>query len=251
MKIKLTPPPPLRGKCLVIVGGSGDTAEKFSPLTDSLAKELPDYTICSFGLSSKVEEDNNLLEVQVRELEEVFDQLISQYAFVEYTIFCTSMGAYSTIRILNNPKYSELISTVIFFDPADYYTGEELKFANADSEITWSGYADYSPTQPVISSELKDYNGQATMHVVHLTVKNHGPSGYVEDVKRFRGDDSPGGHPRLNTNMVKKYYSNIPKPNLGEYLEVPNLPHALVRDGNISRNISKTTNTVKKLLKPN
>lgn len=248
MKFKLTPSGATRNKCLVIVGGSGDTAEKLTPLTDALAQDLPEYTVCSFGLSSRVDDGKNLLEAQAQELEQVFTELTTQYNFTVYTIFCTSMGAYSTVRILNNPKYHSLISTVIFFDPADYYTGEELKFANADSEITWSGYAEYSPKEPVISDELAGYHGKATMYVIHLTVKNHGPKGYIEDDKKSRGNDSPGGYPRLNTKMVKKYYSNIPEPNKGEYLEIPSLPHALVRDGIIANNINKVIDIVRNLL---
>lgn len=248
MKFKLTPSGATRNKCLVIVGGSGDTAEKLTPLTDTLAQDLPEYTVCSFGLSSRVDDGKNLLEAQAQELEQVFTELNSQYIFTDYVIFCTSMGSYSTVRTLNNPNYSKLISSVIFFDPADYPTSEELKFADADSEITWAGYADYSPKQPVISDELKNYTGSAKLHVIHLTVKNHGPKGYIEDDNKSRDKDSYDGHPRLNTAMVKKYYANIPKPNKGKYLEISNLPHALVRDGNIANNINKVVDIVRKLL---
>lgn len=248
MRIKLTPATPIRNQCLVLVGGSGDTAENLTPLTDALSQKLSNYTICSFGLSNQVEDGQNLLEVQSTELEEIFAKLSTKHNFSSYTVFSTSMGAYSTVRILNNDQFSKLIESVIFLDPADYYTSDELKFADANSEITWAGYADYLPTESVISTELKNYRGKATIHVVHHILRNYGQNNYLETNKQKRGLDNPLGYPRLSTKMIKNYYTSIPKSNQGKYLEVPNLPHAILRDGNISSNIDLVVKIVWKLL---
>ncbi len=51
-----------------------------------------------------------------------------------------------------------------------------------------------------------------------------------------RGQDNPKLFPRLNTKMVKVFYSNLPKKNRAKYIEDKKIPHGIKRDGNIEKN---------------
>lgn len=247
MDIYLFPRDEMRERCLLLVGGSGDTVERFAPLVSLLSKRLFRHTICTFTLSNSCNEGESLLENQVGELDEVMKQLISQSKFAKLDLFCTSMGAYAAVKILTNPGYSQLFEKVIFFDPADYYLSSS--FGSADGELTWSGYMEYLPGEPVVSGELKGYEGEAMIHVVHLTVRNHGSKGYVKKKHEERGKDEPGAYPRLNTEMVKKFFENTPEKNRGKYVEISDLPHGFIRDGDIQTNLIKVADIISDLIK--
>lgn len=250
MEIQLTPSNTKgKTKCLLLIGGTGDTIEKFQPLGEHLEQLLPDHAICTFSLSQRSEEGTSLLDVQEDELSEIISQLTAEHSFSEYDLFATSMGAYAAVKVLMHPEYRKVIRRVVFFDPADYYISDT--FSDPDKEITWSGYQQYSPNRPVISSELSNYQGSARVDVVHLTVRNHGPNGYQESDFAKRGIDSPGCFPRLNTAMVKKFYENTPVGNRGEYREVGNLPHGFFRDGNIKANLQKVARITAELVRRN
>lgn len=246
MEIHLFPTGEVREKCLLLVGGSGDTAERFTPLVEQLSKRLLKHTICTFTMSSTCKEGESLLEQQAKELTEVVEQLVEQHKFAKFDLFCTSMGAYAAVKALVDPKYRQLFDKVIFFDPADYYLSS--KFGSADGKLTWSGYMDYSPTEPLVSDELKQYQGEVTIHVVHLTLRNHGTNGYVEAKYEDRGMDHVEAFPRLNTKMVKRFYENTPSKNRGTYLEVTDLPHGFIRDGGIQSNLVKVANVITRLM---
>lgn len=247
MDIQLFPAGEERERCLLLVGGSGDTAEKFSPLAEQLSQRLSHHTICTFTVSNSCNEGESLLDKQSAELGEVMGQLISQHKFTKLDIFCTSMGAYVAVKVLINPAYRQLFDKVIFFDPADYYLSSH--FDSADREITWSGYMEYLPKELLVSDELKKYEGEATINVVHLTVHNHGPKGYVDEKYEDRGKDHSDAFPRLNTMMVKKFYANTPAKNKGMYVEVSDLPHGFIRDGDIQTNLIKVADIISDLIK--
>lgn len=229
-----------------MVGGSGDTANKIQPLADLLSEKLPNHTICSFSLSQGSEEGTSVLDSQSQQLVEVIAELSSSHRFASYDLFCTSMGAYPAVKLLLDPQFSRLIRRAIFFDPADYYLS--ANFSDPDKEFAWSGSQDYSPIEPVISDELTKYRGEATIDVVHLTIRNYSSGGYVHDDYGKRGEDTPSAYPRLNTSMVKRFYDSTPAQNRGKYLEVNNLPHAISRDGKVSENLSKVSDLVQELL---
>lgn len=246
MEIHLSPSDDVREKFLLLVGGSGDTAERFVPLVEKLNEKLPHHTICTFTMSSSCPTGESLLDKQAEQLSEVMEQLVYRHKFAKFDLFCTSMGAYAAVKALINPKYSQLFERIIFFDPADYYLSSS--FGSTDGEITWSGYMEYVPKGPLVSDELKQYEGEATIHVVHLTVRNHGPNGYVEEKYEDRGKDHPTAFQRLNTKMVKQFYENTPLKNRGKYLEVSDLPHGFVRDGDIARNLEHVAREILKLI---
>lgn len=246
MKINLLPEERKTEKCLVLVGGSGDTAEKFESLARALGEKLGGFVICTFTMSSEVGEGESLLNKQAEELREVMEQLATK--FEEIDLFCTSMGAYATVKVLGEEKYYPFIKKVIMFDPADYHVSDKFQFATPDSEITWSGYQEYEPKDKPIVEELKNYEGKAKIDVVHLVVRNHGQKGYIEKEYGDRGKDNPSGYPRLNTEMVKRFYENAPERNMGKYTEVNNLPHGFLRDGDIAKNLERVVDVVVSLI---
>lgn len=244
MKITVYPTDPIHENCLVLVGGSGDTTEGFQPLVKKISEKLSDYSICTFSFSTQSETES-LLDLQSSELVEVFSEITTKHNFKKIDVFCTSMGAYATIRLLNNTEYQNFINQVIMYDPADYYLS--AKFANSD-DVTWSGPLEYSPSKPVISSELSTVSGNSVVSVVHLTLRNYGVNGYLQKEFKNRGMDDPSGYPRLSTEMVKALYSKIPTAIKGEYVEQPMVPHAILRDGNIEENIHNVVDIITDIL---
>lgn len=235
MKLILNPPTTRNEKCLVLIGGVGDPAEIFEPLVAKLVNRLPDHTICTFTLSQKSSRIG-LLNLQSQELQEAIQQLINNQNFKTFDLWCTSMGSYATVQALIDPLYSRYIAHAIFFDPADYYL-DDLAM-DVEQETTWSGYQDYLPTRPTISTEMSKLQSTASVHVVHLTVRNHSVNGYIESEYSDRNIDNPAGFARLNTQMVKSFYNNTPIINRGKYLEIKNLPHAIFRDGDVEHNLN-------------
>lgn len=246
MQIFIEPANKQYSKCLVLVGGDGDTSKIFKPFVTKLLTKITDSAICTFNFSDHAETES-LLDLQSRELEAVFSELTTNYDFKEINIFTTSMGAYATTYLLSNNKYSNIIKNVIFYDPADYYIS--AKFAGSN-DSTWSGPDLYRPNKEVVSNRLKHIDSQAKISVVHLTLRNYSKSGYIDKDFADRGIDHVGGYPRLNKQMVKHFYHCIPKNNQAEYIKEPNVPHGgIVRDGNIQANLDKVSTTCADLLK--
>lgn len=241
MKLILNPPTTKNEKCLVLIGGVGDPAEIFEPLVSRLASRLPDHSICTFTFSQK-SSDMSLLNLQSKELGEVINQLINHYKFKCIDLWCTSMGSYATVKTLIDPAYCTHIYHVIFFDPADYYL-DDLAM-DVEQETTWSGYQDYHPTSPTISTQMAKLTAKTIVCIAHLSVRNHGRSGYIEAEYSRRNIDNPAGFTRLNTQMVEGFYDNIPEGNRGKYLEINNLPHAIFRDGDVEYNLQTITDHI-------
>lgn len=239
MKLILNPPSTTKSKCLVLIGGVGDPAEIFDPLVTKLVSTLTDHVICTFTFSQQ-SQDISLLEKQSHELQEVIGQLINEQNFKILDLWCTSMGSYATVKALLDQDYAQSISHAIFFDPADYYLDDQAQ--DVEQENTWSGYQQYNPSKPTVSSTLPALQSNVIIDVVHLVVRNHSSSGYLESDYNRRSLDNPDGFPRLNTEMVKAFYTHTPQKNRGKYLEINNLPHAIFRDGNVTHNLQTITN---------
>lgn len=231
-------------RSLVLVGGSGDTANGFLPLVELLSQKLPTTNICTFTFSTQSKTES-IHDIQAKELTEVVDKLTVEIGYKSVDIFATSMGAYATIKLLSSNKFTDFIDKVIFFDPADYYLS--AKFGDS-SDVTWSGSQIYKPVKPTVSDELKKISSKTKISVVQLTLRNYGTSGYLKSNFQNRGEDNPTGYPRLSTEMVKQMFDKIPKINQGSYVELPEVPHAFLRDGNISNNLTKTVDIVAQLL---
>jgi hypothetical protein len=227
-------------KCLLVVGGYDDTSSVFAPLIAEFEHMLPDHTICSFDFTY-ASKSGNIFTIQAEELANVMNQLLTNHNFNQIDIFCTSMGAYSTVKLLCNKRLTEKLKHIILYDPADYY-------ADAQSDDTWSGADDYPPKERVISDELRNVKGKCVIDVVHLTLRNYSPDGYLDSDYSDRGTDHPGGYPRLNSQMVKAFYAKTPAPNMGRYLEERGVPHGFIRDGNIAKNLSQIAATIANLL---
>lgn len=244
MQIFIDPENKQYSKCLVLVGGSGDTSVGFMPLVTKLLTKITDSSICTFSFSSHSDSES-LLDLQSRELEAVFSELTTKYDFKEINIFTTSMGAYATTYLLSNNRYSDIIKHVIFYDPADYYIS--AKFADSN-DVTWSGPDLYRPNKEVVSNRLKLIDSLVKISVVHLSLRNYSKSDYIDKDYSNRGIDHEGGYPRLNKQMVKHFYHCIPTKNQAGYLKETGVPHAILRDGNIQANLDKVTSTVSSLL---
>ncbi len=227
--------------CLILVGGTGDTKERYASLAVLLNQALPSISICATTLTEKPSLQETLT-LQQEELVEVCHELADKHQVDSIHIYATSMGAYSTCFLLANTEYSNKLRQVIFYDPADYYLD------NNSEEYTWTGFAEYSPGRAVVSSLLKNVSGRALVHVVHLTLRNYGPSGYSTGNYVERGRAEASLFPRLNSKMVKTFYTNLPEKNRGEYLEVNDVPHGFIGDGDIPQNLGKITATVESLL---
>lgn len=208
-------------KVLVFVGGSGDNKDSFVKTIDHLAHQLPDYNFCTFSVT-KPKFKTKILHQTVSDLESVLNCLLAPQKSRKISIFCTSMGAYSTAHLLTNLKYKSSLDQAIFCDPADYYLDQK-------KVKTWSGSEEYSPQKKTASSLLKKINSKVQVHVIHFTLKKN-------------------SFPRLNTKMVIKFYRNVPKKNRGLYLENKHIPHAINRDGDILKNHLRLSKLILKSL---
>ncbi len=231
-------------KCILFVGGSGDRGEDFIPIMKSVSEKRPDISCCAVTFSV-LTEVGNALDTQAEELVEVCREL-HRNGVDELDIFATSMGTYSTCFVLANKQLTERIKTVILFDPADYYLHHQIK--NLTEDITWAGYMEYNPEKPVVSDLLKGILGNATVNVIHLTVRCYTPKGYVAPEYKDRAVDYPFAFPRLNTAMVHAIYAKLPKRNKGVYTEISGVPHGFFRDGDVAHNQMVIIDTVCQLL---
>jgi len=244
MQIFFEPANKQYSKCLVLVGGSGDTVEGFAPLVTEFSKFITDTSFCSFNFSTTCSE-GSLLDLQSRELEEVFNELTTKYDFKEINIFTTSMGAYATIYLLSDNKYSDILKHVIFYDPADYYIS--AKFADSN-DVTWSGPDSFRPNKEIVSNKLKSLQSQTKVSVVHLTLRNYSKSGYIDKDFSARGIDHEFGYPRLNKDMVRHFFNCLPSINKARFVKEPGVPHGFLRDGDIATNLAKVATTISSLL---
>lgn len=225
--------------CLLVVGGYGDTVKVFQPLLRVLSETITTHQICSFDLT--FDDDINVLEIQANELKDAVTQLNNNPNIKKISIWCTSMGAYSTTMLITSDDVCTKLQKVIFFDPADY-------LMSATSDETWSGFEEYEPTSPVVSDLLSNLSASTIIDVVHLTLRNHSEDGYIAQDYSDRGKDNSGAFPRLNSDMIKAHWDKIPPTNKGKYLEIDNIPHGFIRDGNVSQNLQDIAQISKKLL---
>lgn len=240
MEISLYPPRNQSPKCLVLVGGDGDTIDVFAPLTQKISSKLPNHQICTFNFTTE-SQGESILDINTRELTFVFDQLITKHGIKTIDIWCTSRGAYPTVKLLQNEKYAKYLRRVIMYDPADYYLSET-------DLHSWSGSMDYNPSRRVVSDDFAHVKGGCIVDVVYLTLRNYGHDGYIQSEYIDRGLDDPLGFPRLNTSMVKSFYAKLPLKNRGKYLEDPVVPHGFVRDGDVELNYKRIVNLVADIL---
>ena len=242
MEIKIYPSKRYTKDYLVLVGGSGDTCEKFDNLARNISTLLPSKHIVTTTMT-ETSSLSDTLRAQTDELAQIIDKLITEHDATSIDIFATSMGAYSTCHLLANPKYQNILKKVIFLDPADYYLAD-----NEDIKYAWTGFAKYDPTEEVVSSLLKNIQSDVVVDVVRLSIRNYGPRGYLSNNYSERGRGDLAMYPRLNVQMVKVFYSKLPENNQGKYFELPGVPHGFIRDGDIPQNISKIAEVVSSLL---
>ena len=228
---------------LIFIGGSNNDKTDFQPLIDNMYEKIQDLNYVSFTFRPDIGKDEYSLTQQIKDTIEVVDITEKEFQAQEIIIFATSMGAYAATKLLTNQKYNDLITTAIYYDPADFplddsQTNKKFK--------TWSGDDVYAPTTSTISQILETMTSQAKVHIINSTLRNHLRDRYVE--APYRGDDNPDLFPRLNNDMVKAFYNFLPRANKGRYLETNTVPHAFLRDGYIQRNIDQMGRLIKQLI---
>jgi hypothetical protein len=228
---------------MLFVGGSNNDKTDFQPLVDKLYAEIADINYVSFSFIEDTDDERSF-EQQIDDLLDVLDVTEKEFSAEEVIIFCTSMGAYPTTKIILDDQYSQLITEVIYFDPADFYIDDSQTNKNFK---TWSGSEKYDPERETISSRLKNLKGNTRIHVVNSTLRNCLKDRYVE--VPYQGEDTSDLYPRLSNKMVESFYLNTPKKNKGEYIETPLIPHVFLKHGYVEKNIHEMITILKKILK--
>jgi pimeloyl-ACP methyl ester carboxylesterase len=231
-------------KLLLIVGGSGDTRRTLAPLAVRLARNDAGYDVATFSFRGMETGRSYPLRQQVTDLQEVLEYLAAHIK-KDITILCTSKGAYSTCFALASDKNNAHIAKAIFLDPADYEMTTDREAGGAE---TLSGPDPYIFNSNTASSLLGQINADVIIDVMRLTIRNFGPDGYPDPSQR--GQDNPQLYPRLNAQMVATFYERTPAPNRGQYVEVPGVPHAFGRDGDIPKNIEALYAAILSLIRP-
>lgn len=223
---------------MLFVGGSGDSKDSYTKLMEQLTITFPHYKFITFSFQGVEEGIDNFLSLQIQDLKEVLYDIFND-KHVEITLIATSNGAFSTSHILVDKQFNPFIKNAILLDPADYFIDGAVTVKNAR---TWTGLQKYAPSNPTTATLLNKITSDVRVNVVNFTIRNYGEKGYVE--KQERGVDNDKKYSRLNNEMVRSFYKNIPKENRGLYIEDNTLPHAFMRDGNLKKNIQRITEII-------
>lgn len=229
---------------VLLVGGSGDTRAMFDGFAQQLQQQTGSHivTFAFRGVESGLPQP---LRQQATDLTEVLDYLVAQVKVPRITVVCTSAGAFSVSLALASGRYNGFVDHAIFMDPADY----TLDGAAQINPYTLSGLQMYSmPSESAATALGRITDSKLIVDVLFFTIRNFGRNGYV--TPSLRGTDDPQLYTRLNKTMVKSFYNNPPAANRGRFIELHNVPHAFVRDGNIACNIQSIVNAVTGLLGP-
>lgn len=235
-------PSPKSNKVLIFVGGDGDDKDSFFPIVKEILANTK-INIITFSYSPYTQNIDELPKQPIIDFENVISYVINELHLTKINIFCTSAGAYPTTLVLASNKFSDQIIKVIYFDPANYYYTPQ---AFPEKSHSWNGNEQFNPIYPTISEELLKLKSKCIVDVFHLSIRNHDGKDYGE-VKN-RGEDNPKKFSRLNKEMVKSFYTNLPQNNRGMYKEINAIPHAFMRDGDIDNNVKIITQNISKLL---
>jgi len=234
---------------VIIVGGSGDTRTNFIDLAEALIKAKLPSNIANFSFRGREENIGYNLGQQVLDLEEVIKYLMTKKGNKGIKLVCTSQGAYSTTWIASTTKYAPFISDIVYLDPADYHLIPDFNL-DSKADMTWSGFEDFKPRSNTAANLLNGLGPSTQVSVIHFKLRNHGPEGYSSPLYSERGIDTEEMFPRLNRDMVKNFYDNTPSNNSKTYFEIPGLPHAFLRDGDIAKNTEKIVEVILECLIP-
>ncbi|MCX6731976.1 MAG: hypothetical protein NTV98_00355 [Candidatus Roizmanbacteria bacterium] len=225
---------------ILFVGGSGDSKDSFTPLITQLVLAFPQYKFITFSFRGVEDNKDLLLSHQIDDLEWVLKTIIKT-AESKITLVVTSNGAFCTAHVLTDSQFNQYIENTIFLDPADHYLDTQ---ATVKEARTWTGFQSYLPSKPTSSILLQKISSSVIINVVNFTIRNYGEEGY--GVVDERGIDNEKKHSRLNNDMVKSFYLNTPNKNRGLYIEDHTLPHAFMRDGDITKNIERIIQILKR-----
>jgi hypothetical protein len=229
---------------VVMIGGFGDDRNAFKNICHGLIETKSDTDVCSYSIRGLETDKSFPVFQQILDLQEVLDLLLTR-GYQNIKLVSTSMGSIAMTAVLVDKKYKEFISSGIYLDPADYY----LKFDVLEEPETWSGYKKYEPTQPTVSTLLKNLDTNVKISVVSFALKNCVEDKYFFSANSERGVDIPKGHSRLSIEMTKSFFENTPSKNKGRYIENKTLPHGFERDGDVNRNESEILGIIINLLK--
>jgi hypothetical protein len=227
---------------LIFVGGDGDGKNKFDPIIKRLFSKGYQSNILTYTYRGLDEGEQTSLNQKTIDLEEVLDFAQNKLGTKTIKLFCTSMGSWATVKVIINKRYNKFITDVFLLDPCDYYQKESA----IDTEIAyhWKGYENYKPEGPVLSDHMKGITSDVRVRVVSLIVRNYSRNGYNSDKSLERGKTTDGFYPRLNIEMVKAFYAKTPDKNKGGFVELDNLPHAFMRDGDVHDNVQRISKLI-------
>lgn len=230
-------------KLIIIVGGWGDTRNEFLNIVTLLVNKGINESFTTFSFRGYEDKKYRPLLQQSKDLKEVVEYFIGKKNITEIKLINTSDGAVSSTYLLFSDDFGDSINKAIYLDPADYYQ-ESIGKLTEDIFI-WPGFKKFEPTKKVVADLLTKVKSDVMVDVVNFTLRNYGPDGYSP----HPSVDNPNYFPRLNNDMVRNFYEKTPKKNRGKYMEIPGIPHAFLRDGNVKENEIKVADLIFKLVK--
>lgn len=222
---------------LVFVGGSGDVKDNWNEIIEHLQEKTKDYNFATFTFSERLSDKKYTLKQQTHDLDAVIKHLICKTDTEEIIIMATSMGFSSTSMVLAGSVHTPYIKRVLLIDPADYLLSDHQELAEKDG--TWGGADDFDKSANLYSNLAAAWRRDIRVDVVHFTLKNYGPDGYLDQEYKDRGKDHEDGFARLNTQMIESIYEKLPDSIKGQYLTLDGVPHGIGRDGDIDSNRKK------------
>jgi pimeloyl-ACP methyl ester carboxylesterase len=221
---------------IIFITGSDDVKESYILAMELLADIK--YSMFAFSFRGRETGAKYPEEGQIPELKEVITYLKS-LGYSEFILVATSMGFVPCAGALSDANYSNDVSEVILFDPADYPLDA--------SRRSWSGMSEFNPKSPLVSSLLRNIDSDTMIHNIYFGLRN-----YDEDYKlrsdKENGLDDPSRHPRLSKEMSLNITNEIPKKNRGKYIHDTKIPHHIGGHGDIRKNYERCVSYVRSLL---
>ena len=227
---------------ILFIPGHPGSKREFEGVIKLLLRKIKDWSFITFSFRGFDTGKAYPINRQVSDLNELLEFIVQDVSPAKIALIGTSSGAVSVTSVLSSGKFSELIAKVLYIDPADFYLRDLDK---TEEMFIWSGPNAFKPDGEVTADLLAQINSDVSINVVGFTLRNYGRAGYSDN----RIKDDPGLYPRLNQTMVRNFFNKIPKKNKGKYIEVNNIPHAFIRDGNVLENEKNVADLILKCLK--
>lgn len=229
---------------ILFIGGDHDDKDTYSEILQRISDET-NLTVFSFTPRNYVFPIRELAETK-EDILEFIDFIFSTLNIQQLFLICTSSGAIMNSYALLNKSFKDKIIASLFLDPADYYFEQDKALYK---EISWSGSDKYLPEFTTFSQKLSEINTDSKIDIVFFSIRNCEENSYLP--MSLRGVDNPGKNTRMNRDMAKSFFNNLPEKNQGIYKENNKIPHAFERDGDIESNRKERMNEIVNFIKRN